>query len=47
MWGRRGIAALLFNLVIRWRGMITVIPWPLYPQGKSFQYPESALIIIT
>jgi len=37
--GNIGIAALNFNLSIRWECVTNFMPWPLYPQRKNPPYP--------
>jgi hypothetical protein len=38
-WGSEGIAPLILDLGIRWRWVVSFMPRPLYPQGKSPWYP--------
>jgi hypothetical protein len=38
-WGSGGIAPRILDLGIRWRWVVSFTPRPLYPQGKSPQYP--------
>jgi hypothetical protein len=38
-WGSGGIAPCILNLSTRWRSVVSFMPWPLYPQGKSPWYP--------
>jgi hypothetical protein len=39
IWRSRGIAPCILNLSIRWRWVVSCMPWPLYSQGKSPQKP--------
>jgi len=37
--GSGGIAAFILNVGARWRWLVSFMPRPLYPRGKSSQYP--------
>jgi hypothetical protein len=39
IYGSEGIAPYILNLGIRWRLVVSFIPWLLYPWGKSPWYP--------
>jgi hypothetical protein len=38
-WGSGSIAPRILDLSTRWRGVVSLTPRPLYPQGKSPWYP--------
>jgi hypothetical protein len=38
-WGSGGKAPNILDLGTRWRWVMRLTPWPLYPQGKSPLYP--------
>jgi hypothetical protein len=37
--GSGGIVWLTINVGIRWRSVVSLMPWSLYPYGKSLHYP--------
>jgi hypothetical protein len=38
-WESGGIVPHILDLGTRWRWVVSFMPWPLYPQGKSTWYP--------
>jgi hypothetical protein len=38
-WGSGSIDPRILDLVTRWRSVVSFIPRPLYPKGKSPRYP--------
>jgi len=38
-WASGGIAPHILNLSIRWKTVVSYMPWPLYTQGKSPPVP--------
>jgi hypothetical protein len=38
-WGSEGVAPCILDLDTRWRRVVSFMPRPLYPQGKSSRYP--------
>jgi len=37
--GNIGIAPVILQLGARWRGMVSLMHWPLFPQGAVPHYP--------
>jgi len=35
IWGSGVIAPCILNLCAKWRWVVSIIPWPLYPQGRE------------
>jgi hypothetical protein len=40
-----GTAPLILNLSTRWRWVVSLTPWKIYPQGKSPQYPLNGMLM--
>jgi len=44
--GNEDIAPLILNLGPIWSLVVSLMPWPLYPQGKSSWYPLNRRLVI-
>jgi len=44
--GNEDIASLILNLGPIWSLVVSFTPWPLYPEGKSHEYPLNSRLII-